>query len=75
MKTASFNLGAMVVGDIQLKVTNLGIRYIGNTNTNTTNRNVKEKIPSLTRIVLNSTDMQSYDTGTELHHLLSQLFI
>jgi len=24
---------------------------------------------------LNSTDMQSYDTGTELHHLLSQLFI
>ena len=31
----------------------------------TTNKNVKEKIPSLTRIALNSTDMQSYDTGTD----------
>ena len=31
VKTASFNLGAVVVGDIQLGVNNLGIRYIGNT--------------------------------------------
>ena len=31
VKTASFNLGAIVVGDIQLGVNNLGIRYIGNT--------------------------------------------
>jgi hypothetical protein len=29
-KTASFDLGAIVVGDIQLKVNNLGINYIGN---------------------------------------------
>jgi hypothetical protein len=150
VKTALFNLGAMVVGDIELKVTNLSIRYIGNTpnlvgnilnegntpaqfasvemlnqgqgqsptetplslsstsnnnfgtilmpssskylgeiatnfaipfnvplqavhvpiskgqeqNKLTTNKNVNEKIPSLTRIALNSTDMQSYDTGT-----------
>jgi hypothetical protein len=149
VKTASFNLGAMVVGDIQLRVNNLGIRYVGNTptlvgkilnegntpalfasmemsqevqgksqtqmplsstsnknlvtiltpassqylgniatnsplsfniplqavhltiskdqqqNNNTTNRNIKETIPSLTRIALNSTDMQSYGTGTD----------
>ena len=31
VKTASFDLGAVVVGDIQLGVNNLGIRYIGNT--------------------------------------------
>jgi hypothetical protein len=30
VKTASFDLGALVVGDIQLKVNNLGIRYFGN---------------------------------------------
>ncbi|HXX97938.1 MAG TPA: hypothetical protein VEL11_12580 [Candidatus Bathyarchaeia archaeon] len=30
VKTASFDLGAIVVGDIQLKVNNLGINYIGN---------------------------------------------
>ncbi|MFZ0222909.1 MAG: hypothetical protein WAM42_14595, partial [Candidatus Nitrosopolaris sp.] len=30
VKTASFGLGAIVVGDIQIKVNNLGIRYIGN---------------------------------------------
>jgi hypothetical protein len=30
VKTASFDLGAIVVGDIQLKVNNLGIRYFGN---------------------------------------------
>ena len=30
VKTASFDLGAIVIGDIQLKVNNLGIRYIGN---------------------------------------------
>jgi hypothetical protein len=29
-KTASFDLGAIVVGDIQLQVNNLGINYIGN---------------------------------------------
>ena len=33
VKTASFNLGAIVTGDIQLRVNNLGIRYIGNTPT------------------------------------------
>jgi hypothetical protein len=31
VKTASFNLGAIVVGNIQLRVNNLGIRYIGST--------------------------------------------
>jgi hypothetical protein len=31
VKTASFNLGAIVVGSIQLSVNNLGIRYIGST--------------------------------------------
>jgi predicted lipid-binding transport protein (Tim44 family) len=31
VKTASFNLGAIVVGNIQLSVNNLGIRYIGST--------------------------------------------
>jgi len=31
VRTSSFDLGAMVVGDIQLDVNNLGIRYIGNT--------------------------------------------
>ena len=31
VKTASFNLGAIVVGNIQLTVNNLGIRYIGST--------------------------------------------
>lgn len=31
VKTASFNLGAMVVGDIQLRVSNLSVRYIGST--------------------------------------------
>jgi hypothetical protein len=30
LKTASFHLGAIVIGDIQLKVNNLGINYIGN---------------------------------------------
>ena len=30
VKTASFDLGAIIVGDIQLKVNNLGINYIGN---------------------------------------------
>jgi hypothetical protein len=30
LKTASFNLGAIVIGDIQLKVNNLGINNIGN---------------------------------------------
>jgi hypothetical protein len=30
LKTASFGLGAIVIGDIQLKVNNLGINYIGN---------------------------------------------
>jgi len=33
VKTASFNLGAIVTGDIQLRVNNLGIRYIGDTPT------------------------------------------
>jgi hypothetical protein len=31
VKTAAFNLGAIVVGNIQLSVNNLGIRYIGST--------------------------------------------
>jgi len=31
VKTASFNLGAIVIGNIQLSVNNVGIRYIGNT--------------------------------------------
>ncbi|HET7149146.1 MAG TPA: hypothetical protein VFI73_11680 [Candidatus Nitrosopolaris sp.] len=31
VKTTSFNLGALVIGDIQLSVNNVGIRYIGNT--------------------------------------------
>jgi hypothetical protein len=31
VKTASFNLGAIVVGNIQLRLNNLGIRYIGST--------------------------------------------
>ena len=31
VKTASFNLGAIIVGNIQLRVNNLGIRYIGST--------------------------------------------
>jgi hypothetical protein len=31
VKTASFNLGAIVVGNIQLSVNNLSIRYIGST--------------------------------------------
>jgi len=30
-RTSSFDLGAIVIGDIQLRVNNLGIRYIGNT--------------------------------------------
>jgi len=30
VKTTSFDLGAIIVGDIQLKVNNLGINYIGN---------------------------------------------
>ena len=33
VKTASFDLGAIVVGDIQLRVNNLGISYIRNTPT------------------------------------------
>ncbi|HET7149144.1 MAG TPA: hypothetical protein VFI73_11670 [Candidatus Nitrosopolaris sp.] len=33
VKTTSFNLGAMVVGDIQLRVSNLSVRYNGNTPT------------------------------------------
>ena len=33
VKTAAFDLGAMITGDIQLRVNNLGIRYIGNTPT------------------------------------------
>ena len=146
VKTASFDLGAMVVGDIQLKVNNLSIRYIGNTptlvgnilnegntparfgsveilnqgqrqgqtqsssssknlasilmpnssqyvgniatnspvpfniplqteqvsiakgqqqNNTTTNKNVNEKIPSLTRIALNSSPIRSYQMGTD----------
>jgi hypothetical protein len=31
VRTSSFDLGAIVIGDIQLDVNNLGIRYIGNT--------------------------------------------
>jgi hypothetical protein len=31
VRTSSFDLGAIVTGDIQLRVNNLGIRYIGNT--------------------------------------------
>jgi hypothetical protein len=31
VRTSSFDLGAMVIGDIQLDVSNLGVRYIGNT--------------------------------------------
>ncbi|MDQ6865826.1 MAG: hypothetical protein M3044_18610, partial [Thermoproteota archaeon] len=147
VKTASFNLGAIVVGNIQLRVNNLGIRYVGNTptlvgsilnegntpalfasvemlqqgtglaqthlsstsnsnletiltpnssqylgnigtnsplsfnlplqvvhvtiskgqhqNNITTNKNIKEKIQSLTRIVLNSSPMQSNGVGTD----------
>jgi len=153
VKTASFNLGAMVVGDIQLRVSNLSVRYIGNTptligkilnegntpalfasldmvqrtqgqsqsqtetplslsptsnnnfgtiltpsssqylgniatnlaipfnvplqalhvpilnnhelNKLTTNKNVKERIPLLTRIALNSTDMNAYGMGRD----------
>jgi hypothetical protein len=33
VKTATFDLGAMITGDIQLRVNNLGIRYIGSTPT------------------------------------------
>ncbi|MDQ6668499.1 MAG: hypothetical protein M3Y53_09775 [Thermoproteota archaeon] len=149
VKTAAFNLGAIVTGDIQLRVNNLGIRYIGNTptlvgsilnegntpalfasvemlqqgqgrvqpqtplssisnknlgtilmpnssqyigniatnsplsfnvplqavhvtmskghqqNNITTNKNIKEKIPSLIRIALNSSPMQSNGVGTD----------
>ena len=142
VKTASFNLGAIVVGNIQLRVNNLGIRYIGNTptlvgsilnegntpalfasvemlqqgqgqtpkshtnlgtilmpnssqylgnigtnaplsfnvplqavhvtiskgqqqNNISTNKNIKEKIPSLTRIALNSAPVQSNVVGND----------
>lgn len=33
VKTASFDFGAIVVGDIQLRINNLGFRYFGNTPT------------------------------------------
>jgi hypothetical protein len=145
VKTAAFNLGAIVTGDIQLRVNNLGIKYNGNTptlvgsilnegntpalfasvemlqqetgrvlthlsstsnknletilmpnssqylgnigtnsplsynvplqaatiskgqqeNNITTNNNIKEKLPSLTRIALNSSPMQSNGAGTD----------
>jgi hypothetical protein len=142
VKTAAFDLGAMITGDIQLRVNNLGIRYIGNTptlvgsilnegntpalfasvemlqqgqgqtstshknlgtilmpnssqylgnigtnaplsfnvplqavhvtiskgqqqNNFSTNKNIKEKIPSLTRIALNSPPVQSNGVGTD----------
>ena len=31
LKTDSFDLGAVVVGDIKLEINNIGIRYLGNT--------------------------------------------
>ena len=142
VKTAALDLGAMITGDIQLRVNNLGIRYIGNTptlvgsilnegntpalfasvemlqqgqgqtptshtnlgtilmpnssqylgnigtnaplsfnvplqavhvtiskgqqqNNISTNKNIKEKIPSLTRIALNSSPVQSNGVGTD----------
>jgi hypothetical protein len=67
VKTAAFNLGAIVTGDIQLRVNNLGIKYNGNT-------------PTLVGSILNegntpalfaSVEMLQQETGRVLTHLSS----
>ena len=67
LKTDSFDLGAVVVGDIKLEINNIGIRYLGNTPNLVGNLLNEGNTPALfTNVQMIPPQLSSNDSGSEL---------